>query len=70
MKHARLRAQFYQLEAIRHEEIDDSGQWQIEVELPIEKWRQLAKNNDESAEFISELLAQNEITTEEHPQNW
>ena len=70
MKHARLRAQFYQLEAIRNEQVDDSGQWQIEVELPIEKWRQMAKNNDESAKFISELLAQNEIATEEYPQTW
>ena len=70
MEQARLRAQFYQLEAIRHELIDDSGQWQIEVELPIEKWRQMAKSAEPSADFVKELLAAHDVAIEENPQNW
>lgn len=70
MNLARLRAQFYELEAIREELIDDSGQWQIEVELPIEKWRQMAKSAEPSAGFVSELLKANDVTIDENPQNW
>ncbi|MEZ5471222.1 MAG: ribosome rescue GTPase HflX [Marinicella sp.] len=70
MSLARLRAQFYQLDAIREEQIDDSGQWQIEVELPLEKWRQLAKNNDNGAVFVQQLLADNNIDNNENPQDW
>lgn len=70
MDQARLRAQLYELEAIRNEQIDDSAQWQIEVELPLEKWLQLASNNDEGAAFISELLAQHDVNTETNPQDW
>ncbi|VAW46951.1 Ribosome LSU-associated GTP-binding protein HflX [hydrothermal vent metagenome] len=70
MNQARLRAQLYELEAIRNEQIDDSGQWQIEVELPLEKWLQLAKRNDSSADFVSALLAQHGVSTETNPQNW
>ena len=70
MNQARLRAQLYELEAIRNEQIDDSGQWQIEVELPLEKWLQLAKRNDPSADFVSALLAQHDVSTETNPQNW
>ena len=70
MNQARLRAQFYELEAIRNEQIDDSGQWQLEVELPLEKWLQLAKRNDPSADFVSAILAQQGVNTETNPQDW
>ena len=74
MDQARLRAQLYELKAIRNEQIDDYGQWQIEVELPLEKWLQLAKRNDKSnesgAEFVSALLKKHEVSTETNPQDW
>ncbi len=70
MDQARLRAQFYQLDAIREEQIDDSGQWQLEVELPLEKWRQLAKSNDNAGNFVQQLLADNDIETTANPQDW
>lgn len=74
MDQARLRATFYELEAIRNEQIDDSGRWQVEVELPLEKWLQLAKSNDKNdklgADFISALLKENNINTETNPQDW
>ena len=70
MQLARLRAQFYELEAIRNELIDDTGQWQIEVELPIEKWRQLAKGSDPEAVFVSQLMSDNEVDIDENPQDW
>ncbi|MCL4168978.1 UNVERIFIED_CONTAM: hypothetical protein GTU68_020244 [Idotea baltica] len=74
MNQARLRAQLYELEAIRAEQIGDSGQWQIEVELPLEKWQQLAKSNDKrnkrGAEFVSTLLTQQGVITETNPQDW
>ncbi len=67
---AKLRAQFYELEAIRDEQFSDSGDWQIRVELPIEKWRQLAKSNDPSAAFVCDLLSANEVAINENPQDW
>ncbi len=70
MNQARLRAQFYQLEAVRNEQIDASGEWQIEVELPLEKWLQLAKSNDSSAAFVSALLAEHGVNTTNNPQDW
>ncbi len=74
MNQARLRAQLYELDAIRNEQIDDSGQWQIEVELPLEKWLQLAKRNEKSnalgADFISALLKKHDVSTETNPQDW
>lgn len=74
MDQARLRAQFYELDAIRNERIDDSGHWQVEVELPLEKWLQLAKSDDKSdqhgAEFISTLLVDNDVSAETNPQDW
>ena len=70
MNQARLRAQFYELDAIRNEQVDDSGHWQIEVELPLEKWLQLAKSNDPGADFVSALLTQQGVNTETNPQDW
>lgn len=70
MDQARLRALFYQLDAIRDEAIDDSGHWQIKVELPVEKWRQLAKGGDPGATFIQQLLVENDIEPTENPQDW
>ncbi len=70
MSQARLRAQFYELDAIRSEAFNDQGQWQLAVELPLAKWRQLAKGDDESAHFISQLLADNDVAVNENPQNW
>lgn len=70
MSQARLRAQFYELDAIRNESFDEAGQWQLEVELPIEKWRQLAKSNDDYAQFVTQLLHENGVTKEENPQDW
>lgn len=70
MNQARLRAQFYELDAIRNESFDDTGQWQLEVELPIEKWRQLAKSDDDYAPFVSQLLIDNDVTKDDNPQDW
>lgn len=67
---AKLRAQFYQLDAIRSEVIDDSGQWQLAVELPLAKWRQLAASNENYAQFVSQLLAANDIAVNDNPQDW
>ncbi|MFC3195022.1 ribosome rescue GTPase HflX [Marinicella sediminis] len=70
MSEARLRAQFYQLEAIREEQMDDNGQWQIEVELPIEKWRQLAKSQQPEARFVQQLLKEHDVAVDENPKDW
>ncbi len=70
MSEARLRALFYQLEAVREEQVDNSGQWQIEVELPIEKWRQLAKSNDPTAAFVRQLLEANDVPLDENSKDW
>lgn len=70
MTEARLRARFFELEAVRNEQIDDRGQWQIEVELPIEKWRQLAKSHDPSAAFVQQLLAEHDVTLDDNPKDW
>jgi len=70
MRLAKLRARFYQLDAIRNERVDDTGHWHLEVELPLEKWRQLAKGSGQDADFISQLLAEQGITTEENSQDW
>jgi GTP-binding protein HflX len=70
MAEARLRARFYQLEAIRDEQVTDSGEWLIEVELPIEKWRQLAKSQESGAPFVRQLLADQHVAIEENPQDW
>jgi GTP-binding protein HflX len=70
MSLAKLRAQFYSLDAIRDEQIDDAGQWLVRVELPIEKWRQMAKGDDPSAEFISQLLVSQKVEIKDNPQDW
>ena len=70
MSLAKLRAQFYSLDAVRDEQIDDAGQWLVRVELPIEKWRQMAKGDDPSADFISQLLVSQKVEIKDNPQDW
>jgi GTP-binding protein HflX len=70
MTEARLRARFFELEAVRNEDVDDSGQWLIEVELPIEKWRQLAKSQEPSAVFVQQLLAKHDVDLDDNPKDW
>ncbi|GAA4823885.1 GTPase HflX [Marinicella pacifica] len=68
---ARLRALFYQLEAIKDETIDDGGNWHLEVELPLEKWRQLAKTaEDNAADFVATLLKKHHLEEENSTDNW
>lgn len=71
MTEARLRAQFYQLDAVNDERIDDGGNWQLEVELPLEKWRQLAKTAEGSdADFVMALLKQHKLEEENTKEDW
>lgn len=70
MSLAKLRAQFYSLDAIRDEQINDAGEWLVRVELPLEKWRQLAKGDDPSADFISQLLVNSKDGIDTNPQDW
>jgi GTP-binding protein HflX len=68
---ARLRAQFYQLDAVNDERIDDGGNWHLEVELPLEKWRQLAKTAEGSdADFVMALLKQHNLEEENTKEDW
>lgn len=60
MSQARLRAVFYQQEAVQKEELADDGEfWKMTVSLPIEKWQKLAKSNDSIGLFVNELLIKN-----------
>lgn len=52
----KLRALFYQLDAIRAEDFNDDNSWSLKVELPPEKWNKLAARNDECGRFVHQLL--------------
>jgi len=52
----KLRALFYELDAIREEGFNDDNGWNLKVELPPEKWNMLAARNDESGQFVQQLL--------------
>lgn len=67
MREARLRAQFYELEAVIDEQIDDGGNWQLAVELPLSKWRQLATVGDDSTvAFMTELLHTHDLNEDDN----
>ena len=52
----KLRAIFYQWDAIRADNFNDDNSWSLKVELPPEKWKILAARNDECGEFIHQIL--------------
>jgi GTP-binding protein HflX len=52
----KLRALFYELDAIREEGFDNDNGWNLKVELPPEKWNMLAARNDECGQFVHQLL--------------
>jgi len=52
----KLRALFYQMDAIRSEDFDVENGWTLKVELPPEKWNKLAARNDECGQFVHQLL--------------
>ncbi|KAA3638393.1 MAG: GTPase HflX [Proteobacteria bacterium] len=67
MNEARLRAQFYELEAVNEEHIDDGGNWCLAVELPLSKWRQMAKTGEGSdAAFVTDLLKQHKLEQDDN----
>ena len=68
---ARLRAHFYQLDAVNDERLDDGGNWHLEVELPLEKWRQLAKTAEGSdADFVMALLKQHALDEDDDDETY
>lgn len=52
----KLRALFYELDAIRSEEFNEDNSWNLKVELPPEQWNKLAARNDKSGQFVQQLL--------------
>ncbi|VAW39641.1 Ribosome LSU-associated GTP-binding protein HflX, partial [hydrothermal vent metagenome] len=53
---AKLRAIFYQLDAIRADSFNDDNSWSLKVELAPKKWKMLAARNDECGKFIHTIL--------------
>lgn len=53
---AKLRAIFYQWDAIREDTYLDEKGWSLKVELSPEKWKMLAARDDECGEFVHQLL--------------
>lgn len=53
---ARLRAQFYQADAVLDESHDDEGNWCLTVNMALAKWHQMAKADGESGRFVASLL--------------
>lgn len=51
----KLRALFYQWDAIRSDSFNDDNSWSLSVELPPEKWKKLAARNDDCGKFVHEL---------------
>ncbi|MCX7545714.1 ribosome rescue GTPase HflX [Marinicella gelatinilytica] len=71
MTEARLRAQFYELDAVNEEHIDDGGNWCLTVELPLAKWHQMAKTGEGAdAAFVADLLKQHDLEQDDTNQNW
>ncbi len=52
----KLRAIFYQLDAIKEDLFNDDQGWNLKVELPPEKWKMLASREDECGQFVRELI--------------
>jgi GTP-binding protein HflX len=52
----KLRAIFYQWDAIREDSFNDDNSWSLKVELPPEKWKMLAARNDECGQFVHALI--------------
>ena len=52
----KLRALFYQWDAIREDNFNDDNSWSLKVELAPEKWKMLAARKDECGEFVHEIL--------------
>lgn len=52
----RLRALFYQMDAIRDDVFSEEDGWKITVELSPEKWKMLASRNDECGDFIKQIF--------------
>jgi len=55
-KLGKLRALFYQMDAIKSDSINDEGRWALKVELSPEKWKMLAARKDESGRYIKTLF--------------
>ena len=53
---AKLRAIFYEWDAIREDRFNDDNSWSLTVELAPEKWKMLAARNDECGDFVHQLL--------------
>ncbi|HHL31197.1 MAG TPA: GTPase HflX [Oceanospirillales bacterium] len=52
----KLRAIFYQWDAIREDKFNADNSWSLKVELPPEKWKMLAARNDECGHFVHAIL--------------
>ncbi|MBL4661242.1 MAG: hypothetical protein JKY19_12865, partial [Alcanivoracaceae bacterium] len=52
----KLRAIFYQWDAIRKDNYNDDNSWSLRVELAPEKWKMLAARDDECGKFIHQIL--------------
>ena len=52
----KLRALFYQMDAIREDSFNADNSWSLKVELPPEKWKMLAARNDECGQFVHALI--------------
>ncbi len=48
----KLRALFYQMDAIREDIFNDDNGWALKVELPAEKWKMLAARKDKCGQFV------------------
>lgn len=51
----KLRALFYQWDAIRSDSFNQDNSWSLSVELAPEKWKKLAARNDECGKFVHDL---------------
>ena len=52
----KLRALFYQMDAIREDIFTDDDGWTLKVELPPEKWKMLAARKDKCGQFVHDNL--------------
>ncbi len=58
LSEARLRAHFYQADAVRTESIDENGNWLLTVDMALSKWHKLAKSDGTDGRFVASLLEQ------------
>jgi len=52
----KLRAIFYQWDAVRKDSYNDDNSWSLSVELAPEKWKMLAARDDECGKFVHQIL--------------